>query len=152
MGNLDFWRDPVVSRDLFTDPWSLFGGIDRSSPLKRNLLQDHSKFAPSCDVAETEGAFTLAFDIPGIDPKELDIEISNQYLTVSGERKQESSEEKDGVYRRERTFGSFRRSFELPDGTNSDAVDASYDNGVLKVVVPKSEKEKPRKVVVGADS
>jgi HSP20 family protein len=83
-------------------------------------------------------------------PEEVDITVENGVLTISGERKAEKKEEKDGYRRVERSHGSFRRAFTLPKGVDADAIRATVEHGQLRVVVPKPVAELPRKVKVGA--
>ena len=105
-------------------------------------------FAPPVDVYEDEHNITLKIEVPGIDEKDIDVRIENNTLTVHGERKFEK-EEKDKKYHRiERSYGNFLRSFTLPDGADGSKASAEFQDGVLKVHLPKSEKAKPKAVEV----
>ena len=100
------------------------------------------------DVVESSDDVRVTMEIPGIDPSEIDITIDNNVLRISGEKRAARSEG-EGAYRlTERRYGRFERSFVLPRDVRSDAVDASYENGVLTVTLPKREEAKPRKVEV----
>ena len=101
------------------------------------------------DVMETTDDVRVAMEIPGIDPKEIEITIDNNVLRISGEKRTVRNEEEGGAYRlTERRYGRFERSFVLPRDVRSDAVDASYEHGVLTVMLPKREESKPRRVEV----
>jgi HSP20 family protein len=102
----------------------------------------------SVDVAETAGAVEVRMDLPGVKPDEIDIQMSDNFLTVSGTRKEEK-EDKDKTYHRvERRQGTFARTIALPCCVSEDKVDAQYKDGVLKIVMPKTEEAKARKIKV----
>jgi HSP20 family protein len=106
------------------------------------------RWIPSMDLVETEEHFVLRADLPGLAQEDVSIELEDNVLTVSGERKAEHEEKKEGFYRVERSFGQFRRSLTLPDGVDADAITATFDKGVLEVRIPKPEERKPRKVAI----
>jgi HSP20 family protein len=106
------------------------------------------RWVPSMDLVETEEHFVLRADLPGLSEEDVAIELEDNVLTVSGERKAEHEDKKEGFYRMERSFGQFRRSLTLPDGVNADAIAATFDRGVLEVRIPKPEQRKPRKVAI----
>jgi HSP20 family protein len=106
------------------------------------------RWIPPMDLVETEDDFVLRADLPGMSEGDVSIELEDSILTISGERKAEHEERKEGYYRVERASGSFARSLTLPDGVNPEAVRASFDRGVLEVRVPKPEQRKPRKVAI----
>ena len=103
---------------------------------------------PSMDLVETDEHFVLRADLPGLSQEDVSIELEDNVLTVSGERKAEHEAKKEGYYRMERSFGQFRRSLTLPDGVDADAIAATFDKGVLEVRIPKPEERKPRKVAI----
>ena len=107
------------------------------------------RWVPAMDLVETEEHFVLRADLPGLNEDDVSIELEDNVLTVSGERKSEHEERKEGFYRIERATGRFARSLTLPEGVDPDAVQASFDRGVLEVRVPKPEERKPRKVQIG---
>ena len=100
------------------------------------------------DLVETDEHFVLKADLPGLSEEDVNIEVEDNVLTISGERKAEQEEKKEGYFRVERAYGSFRRSLTLPEGVDSDAVQASFDRGVLEVRIPKPEERKPRRVSI----
>ncbi|HEY2260852.1 MAG TPA: Hsp20/alpha crystallin family protein [Solirubrobacteraceae bacterium] len=108
----------------------------------------YRRWIPAMDLVETEGAFVLRADLPGLSEQDVNIEFEDNVLTISGERKAEHEERKEGYYRVERSSGSFRRSLTLPEGVNPESVQATFDRGVLEVRVPKPEQRKPRKVEI----
>lgn len=111
-----------------------------SSPLVR--------YAPRLDVHEYDDKVVLTMDLPGIKPSELNIQVKDNRLSITGERA--SSTKSDGVkvWREERSYGKFSRSIQLPETANGDAVDAVYDSGVLTVTVPKQPKPAAKQVTV----
>jgi HSP20 family protein len=111
------------------------------------------RWVPAMDLVETDDSYVLRADLPGLSEDDINIEVENNVLTVSGERKSEHEDKGEGYYRVERAFGTFSRSLTLPDGVDPDAVQASFDKGVLEVRIPKPEQTKPRRVqiAVGGD-
>jgi HSP20 family protein len=107
------------------------------------------RWMPAMDLVETGDHFVLRADLPGMSEQDVNIEVEERVLTISGERKAEHSENKDGYHRVERAFGSFSRSLTLPEGVDAEAVAASFDRGVLEVRIPKPEERKPRKISIG---
>lgn len=106
------------------------------------------RWVPAMDLVETADHFVLRADLPGLTEDDLNIEVENNVLTVSGERNAEHETEGEGYYRVERAFGTFSRSLTLPEGVDPDAVGASFDKGVLEVRIPKPEQTKPRRVSI----
>ncbi len=126
--------------NTFFDTPTVAGSAGNGAALRR--------WVPAMDLVETGDDFVLRADLPGLSESEVNIELEDNVLTISGERKAEHSESKEGYYRVERTFGSFSRSLTLPDGVDPEAVRASFDKGVLEVRIPKPEARKPRKVAI----
>ena len=106
------------------------------------------RWIPAMDLVETEDAYVLSADLPGLSESDVSIEVEDNILTVSGERKAEHEDRKAGYYRVERSYGSFRRALTLPEGVDPEAVTANFDKGVLQVTVPKPEQQAPRKVQI----
>jgi HSP20 family protein len=111
-----------------------------------------SSFAPAVDVYEDEHQVTLKIEVPGIDEKDIDVQVENNTLTVHGERKIDKEEKEENYRRVERQYGSFTRTFTLPTTVDTENVSATYDKGVLKIALPKKAEAKPKqiKVNVGA--
>lgn len=109
------------------------------------------RWMPAMDLLETDDHFVLRADLPGLSEEDVNIELEDTTLTVSGQRKAEHEERKEGAYRVERAFGSFSRSLTLPPGVDPAAVTANFDRGVLEVRVPKPEQRKPRRIAIGGE-
>lgn len=107
-----------------------------------------ARWTPLADIVETKDAFIVKAEIPGIDEKDVSVEIANNVLTIQGERKVETETEEKGYRRMERSYGKFLRSFTLPQNTMTDKVAANFTNGILEVTIPKKEEAKPRKITV----
>lgn len=109
---------------------------------------ERQSWTPAVDVVETDDAIVLKAELAGMDPKDINIEVQDNVLTVSGERRFEEEVKEDKFYRIERRYGSFSRSLALPSTADETKVEAKYENGVLKVTVPKAEIAKPKKITV----
>jgi HSP20 family protein len=107
------------------------------------------RWTPAMDLLETDEQFVLRADLPGMDESDVNVELEDNVLTVSGERKSEREEKREGFYRMERAYGSFSRSLTLPKGIDPEGVTAAFDRGVLEVRVPKPEQRKPRRIAIG---
>lgn len=100
------------------------------------------------DVSEGDDAYIVRASIPGVKPEELEISVQNNMLTIQGETKSEEEHQDDRWHLRERRFGKFQRSIGLPSNVDPDQIDATYENGVLTLTLPKSEEAKPRRISV----
>ncbi|HXZ34187.1 MAG TPA: Hsp20/alpha crystallin family protein [Terriglobales bacterium] len=109
-------------------------------------------FAPAVDVYEDEHNVTLKIEVPGIDEKDIDVRIEDNTLTVHGERKFEKEEKEENYRRVERQYGSFTRSFTLPNTVDTENVSANYDKGVLKITLAKKAEAKPKQIKVNVGS
>jgi HSP20 family protein len=144
--------DPVRELDSFQSDMnrlfdSFFGGREsgRGSGYGRRWI-------PAMDLVETDDALVLKADLPGLDREDVEIEVKDNLLTVSGERKAEHEEKGEGFYRVERAFGRFSRSLDLPQGIDASEVSADFHQGVLEVRIPKPEERQPTRVEIGAGS
>jgi HSP20 family protein len=120
------------------------------APAPGNSGNTMRRWIPAMDLVETDDDFVLRADLPGLTEKDVNIELEDNVLTISGERKAEHEERKEGYYRVERASGTFSRSLTLPEGVDPERVRASFDRGVLEVRIPKPEQRKPRKVTISA--
>jgi HSP20 family protein len=143
------------------DPFREFSTIqDRMNRLFRDSYGDEGReealtntaFAPPVDVYEDEHNVTLKIEVPGIDEKDIDVRIENNTLTVHGERKFEKDEKEENYRRVERQYGSFTRTFTLPNTVDHENVQADYDKGVLKVKLAKKAEAKPKQIKVNVAS
>ena len=133
-GNRQLTRDPFAfARDLLA--WDLF---DQARPA--------SAFAPRFEVKETGDHFVFRADLPGVKDDDLDISMQNGVLSVSGSRSAEEKKEGESYYLYERSFGTFSRSFSLPEVADPDKVEADLKDGVLTITIGKRVEAKPRKI------
>ncbi|MGA8151525.1 MAG: Hsp20/alpha crystallin family protein [Terriglobales bacterium] len=137
------------------EPFREFSTLqDRMNRLFRDSFGDReealtsSTFAPAVDVYEDEHNITLKVEVPGIEEKDIDVRIENNTLTVHGERKFEKEEKEDNYRRVERQYGSFTRSFTLPNTVDTENISANYDKGVLKIKLAKKAEAKPKQIKV----
>ena len=105
-------------------------------------------WAPDVDISETESEIVVEAEVPGIEQKDLKVNVQNNVLTFSGEKKQEKEEKGKGYHRVERTYGSFHRSFSLPSEVDANKTKASYKDGVLTIRLAKTEKAKPKEISI----
>jgi len=105
-------------------------------------------FVPPVDIYEDEQGITVKAELAGLDPKDVDVRVENNTLTIKGERKFEKEEKEENFHRIERRYGSFVRSFTLPPTVDTDTVKADYDNGVLKIQLAKRAEAKPKQIKV----
>jgi HSP20 family protein len=104
------------------------------------------RFVPAVDIYEDDHNITLTAEVPGIEDKDLEINLENGVLTISGERKMENEEKQNNFHRVERSYGRFTRSFTLPPTVDTEDVKAEFSNGVLTITVPKREEAKPKQI------
>ena len=133
--------------EAWTRPFSLF---NRSFwPSLR--VTELDEISPSVDIYEEGTDVVVKADIPGMDKKELKVDLTDDVLTISGEKKKEEKIEKKDYHRYERSYGSFCRSFRLPEGINTEKIEAHYNDGVLKVRLPKTEEAKKHTKKISVD-
>lgn len=113
-----------------------------------DMFNRENTINPAFDISETEEEYMLTGEIPGIDAKDLDISLSDSVLTVKGEKKKEKEEKNKNYYCTERYYGAFERSFHIPEAVKTDELNATYNNGILKLTLPKSETSKVKKIEV----
>ena len=125
-------------------PVSIFDGMDRmiSNVFDNDWnfqVKSNKNWSPSIDIKESNDSFTLTADIPGLTKKDVKVNISDNVLTISGERVATKTEDSESFHYRERNFGTFKRSFNLPDTVIEDDVKANFKNGILTIDLPKHE-------------
>lgn len=133
-------------RNLQDDMTRLFTGV-RPAGLGQEEMT-HGAWAPSVDIFEDKDRLILEAELPGMKREDFEISVENNVITLSGERKFEKRTEGDNYHRVERSYGSFNRSFTLPQTVTADGATAEFDNGVLRVSLPKREETKARKIEI----
>lgn len=135
------WDPFRTMRDLMRwDPFSAMAAFSAQQPL--------ATFAPDFEVKETKESFVFTADMPGVAEKDLHVQLSENRLSVSGKRESEKTEQSETYYATERSYGSFSRSFVLPEGIDADKAHAQLKNGVLSIAIPKRPEAQPRKIAV----
>ena len=137
----DPFRDLMDIQNQMNRIFSQYGGGNREEAVATN-------FVPPVDVYEDQNGITLKLEVPGIDEKDINVQLENNVLTVSGERKFEKEEKEENFHRVERRYGSFTRSFTLPNTVDNENVQADYDKGVLKIHLNKRAEAKPKQIKV----
>jgi HSP20 family protein len=112
------------------------------------LLREDKALIPAFDISESEKEYLVSAELPGIDIKDLEITLEDGVLNIRGEKKHEKEDNGDNYLRVERYYGSFDRSFRIPDGVKVEKIDATYKDGVLKLTIPKSKERKVKKIKV----
>ena len=105
-------------------------------------------WAPAVDIYEHEGNIVLTAELPGVDPKDVDVRVENNVLTLRGERKWNTDVQRESYHRVERAYGSFTRSFTLPNVVDTEKIKADFEDGMLKLVLPKREEAKPKQISI----
>lgn len=106
------------------------------------------QFAPACEIIDEEKSYSISLDVPGLRKEEIDIEVKDNHLHISRERKFENKTDKNNVLRTERRYGKFSRVFSLPQNVNAESIMARFDNGVLELTLPKEEKSQTKKIQI----
>src|SRR5262249_16424064 len=127
-------------------PYEALMHMLRSGPFP---MMEPMMFLPDIEVKETNDAYVLKADLPGVEEDDVEIALSGNLLTISGERSQEEVQENERFHAHERAYGRFSRSFTLPDTADVNAVRAELKNGVLEIVAPKKAEVQPRRIPLG---
>lgn len=138
--------------DAFESPWTHpFGRFLETGP-DWKLRLPVGPAMPATDVVEHEKEFRITAELPGMEEKDIEIAVSRDMLTLKGEKREEKEEKKKDYYMSERSYGSFQRSFRLPDGVDRDKIDAKYEKGVLTITLPKTTEaqKQERKIPIKA--
>src|SRR5674476_388128 len=139
----------LVRWDPFRDLTALQGEVNRLfSRATGGEVGERQSWTPATDVVETNDAIVLKAELAGMKPEDINIEVQDNVLTVSGERRFQEEVKEDKYYRIERRYGSFSRSIALPQAIDEANIQAEYENGILEVSVPKAEIVKPKKIAV----
>jgi len=129
---------------LFDDNWL--------TPTVAHTQQTGTQFAPACDIEEEENHFLLALEMPGISKDDLKIEVIENQIVISGERRNERKNKENGAWYSERQYGKVSRSFNIPTGVDAEKIEANYQDGILRLIIPKVESIKPRQIKINQDS
>jgi len=139
------WRERGELSSLRREIDTLFDRFFEGWPFRTSAIR---QWVPSVDVSETAQEVIVQAELPGMDPKDIDISVQGNLLTLKGERKQEKEEEGANYHRIERSFGAFSRTIQLPAEVDMEKVNAVYKNGVLRVTMPKTQAAASRKIEV----
>jgi HSP20 family protein len=115
---------------------------------ERELLPMRGEWMPAVDVSETKDSLVVKAEIPGMEPKDIDISLSGDLLVIKGEKKQKTEEKKENFHRIETRYGAFSRTIRVPVSVDPEKIEASYDNGVLKITLPKKEEVKAKQIEI----
>jgi HSP20 family protein len=144
-------------RSTYTNPnpWNAFEAFNRAfAPLFSGDAADENEtvaraWAPRVDILENEASYQVTAELPGVNKDDVEITVENNLLTLKGERKFEKDVNKEQYHRIERAYGSFARSFTLPNRVSQDQVQAKFDNGLLTITIPKAAEARPKKIEIG---
>lgn len=148
MGAPDIWQSFRTEMDRLFDRFAPGFGMTPFPSFR--FESSFNALSPAVDIADDEKFFKLTAELPGMTEKDVQVSLSDNTLTIKGEKHQESSEAKQDYYLTERSYGEFRRSFILPEGVDDDKIGATFANGVLTVKIPKTTQAAPKKIAVKA--
>ncbi len=141
-----------ASPEYRVDPFRVMDALLRWDPFSGHLSGGNLEFVPRFDVKETKDAYVIQADLPGVKDEELEVSLSGNLLTVSGRREEEHRDEGESYYTMERSYGSFVRSFTMPNGVDGEGVSADLKQGVLTVHFPKRPEAQPKRISIGEGS
>ncbi|MEZ4338855.1 MAG: Hsp20/alpha crystallin family protein [Sandaracinaceae bacterium] len=140
-----------METNIMLTRWDPFAELSRlQNDIHRVRGEARLGFSPSVDIFEEEDAIVLSAELPGMKAEDVHVHVENNVLTLSGERKLERDEEKDGYHRIERSYGSFSRAFALPKNVDAESIDAKLEDGVLRLRLPKRAAAERRRVEIHA--
>jgi HSP20 family protein len=137
----------ITRIDPFRELATLFENFTEPGTAKDRLME--GSFVPPVDIYEGEHNLVLKLEVPGVNEADLNIQVENNTLTVQGKRTFEKEEKEENFHRIERRYGSFLRTFRLPNTVDADKIEADYDKGVLKITLGKKAEAKPKQIKVG---
>lgn len=141
------------------DPFRTFGTLDPFRRMREMIMDPFSelqtgfpamsrRFVPDMEVRETKDSYVICADLPGLREEDLNVDVTGNRLTISGKREEEQRDEGERYWTYERSYGSFTRSFMLPEGTSPDQIDAQLNSGVLEIRIPKTKGEEAKKIPI----
>jgi len=142
-------RNELPSR-IWQETSSLFDDF-LNDTLMPSFPRINENWLPAVDVLEKDGNLILRAEIPGVNEKDIDLKLEGNVLTLKGEKRQESQEKRDNYHRMESYYGSFSRSFTLPESADRDQIKADYKNGILTITIPQKPEVRPREIPVAAN-
>ena len=148
MASLIRWEPARELSSMQSEMNRLFGTFFDSPTPRNGRRASLRSWIPATDVVESDNEYVLRADLPGLSESDVNVELDDNVLRISGERKSEHEERKNGYHRVERAFGRFSRSLRVPEGVTADGIQANFDNGVLEVHIQKPEEQKPQKVAI----
>jgi HSP20 family protein len=134
--------------DPFEEMSALRGRMDRLWARVNEDVPQLANWSPTSDIVETKNEIVVKTELPGLDAKQVDVEVENGVLMIKGERKADQEYDEKGFHRVERSYGTFLRTFPLPPSVEAEKIDANFTNGLLEVHLPKREGAKPRSIKV----
>lgn len=143
--NDNTWR-PLT--DLRREMDRLFDDFWPAAVLRATQQAETAQFVPACDVEEQDGHYLLTLEMPGVSKDDIKVEVIDNQIVVSGERRHEKRNKENGAWYSERRFGKFSRAFTVPAGVDAGQIEAGYQDGVLRLMVPKAESAKPRQIKI----
>jgi HSP20 family protein len=155
MANLIKRENPDVTRSVRPehrlDPFRMMDALLRWDPFRGDWggVGQNLEFVPRFDVKETQDAYVINADLPGVKDEELNVSLNGNLLTISGTREEEHREEGESYYAMERSQGRFARSFTMPDGVDAESATADLKQGVLTVRIPKKPEAQPKRIAIG---
>jgi HSP20 family protein len=142
----DVWRSLRTEMDRLFDRFT--SGFGTGPFFSARLNEPFSVASPAVDITEDDSAFKLSAELPGMTDKDIQVSVSGDTLTITGEKQQEREEKQQNYHLTERSYGQFRRSFYVPEDVDRDKIEAAFANGVLNVTMPKSAQVTPKKIEV----
>ncbi len=139
---------PFIRRTELPTTTRLFDEFFNEFPFFGSALEDRNHWTPSVDIMEKDGNMVLQAELPGLSEKEIDLKLEGNILILKGEKKMEQEDKKGTYHRIESCYGSFTRSFRLPETVDAEKINAEYKNGILKVTIPQKPEVKPREIPV----
>jgi HSP20 family protein len=139
---------PFFGRSEVPTTTRLFEDFFNDFPFSGSMLESRERWVPSVDIMEKDGNLILRAELPGLDEKDIELKLEGNTLTFKGERKMENEDKKGTYHRVESFYGSFMRSFRLPDTVDPEKINAEYKNGILTVTIPQKPDVRPREIPV----
>ena len=148
----DGTSETILRLTAFLAVFAVMALLELLVPRRRLRAAKARRWAPAVDIYEQDGNIVMKAELPGVDPKDVDVRLENNTLTLSGQRRLDSEVKQENYHRVERAYGTFTRSFTLPSVVDQGHIKAEYKDGVLKVTLPKREEAKPKQINIAVGS